>query len=537
MGKRALLFIFLVVICLGCSERFSHTVQQVPPPAQISTTIPDYSDSTIRIAAGAHYGRSRLHRFFYGEHYRKAWTTPVEVRVLDIGKEKGGLTPTQQGGSRQTLNLRLEDKKGREYVLRSVDKEPASVMPQWMQKSYIANIARDATSATHPYASLTVPAMADAIGIYSVEPELVYIPHDPRLGKYMDTFGGVMAMLERRPDGEQTDVARFGYAQDVKSTKSMLEHRLLSNNSKVDARFFLRSRLFDMLLGDWSRHEGNWRWAEFEGDSTTVYRAVPRDRDNIYYRLNDAIIPWLFMRTKLKEQFQTFRSEIHNVESLNKSGRNLDELLLAELTLQDWEEIADSIRSELTDQIIESSLRALPDTIYKLTARPIINRLESRRDDLRATARKYYKALAREVNIVGTDKQESFLVEVLPEERVRVQVYELSKKGDRQQLLYDRTFLESETKKLDLYGLDGDDVLHVNGNRKPKIKISLYGGAGDDSYAVHAQESRLGKSIYIEDSSYRNTYQLDKYTSTKANDKPAATIFDGTGWLLRYYLD
>ncbi|WP_299704027.1 hypothetical protein [uncultured Pontibacter sp.] len=183
-----LLLVFLATGCIG--NKFTHSLQQVPPPSKPATLTTDYSDSTITVAAGTHYGRSWLHTFFYGKHYRPAWTTPVEFRVLDLGIEKGGLKPTQQGGSRQTMNLRLEDADGKEYVLRSVDKDPATALPEKWQQSYAANIIRDATSATHPYAALVLPPMAKAIGIHHTEPELVYVPHDPRLGEYLENFGG-----------------------------------------------------------------------------------------------------------------------------------------------------------------------------------------------------------------------------------------------------------------------------------------------------------------------------------------------------------
>jgi hypothetical protein len=35
-----------------------------------------------------------------------------------------------------------------------------------------------------------------------------------------------------------------------------------------------------MLLGDWDRHEDQWRWSEFEKENGEHYfRPIPRDRD------------------------------------------------------------------------------------------------------------------------------------------------------------------------------------------------------------------------------------------------------------------
>ncbi|MCP2042143.1 hypothetical protein [Pontibacter sp. HSC-36F09] len=413
--------------CIG--NKYTHSLQQVPPPAQSAAAIPAYTDSTITVAVGEHYGRSGLHTFFYGKHYRPAWTTPVEFRVLDLSTEKGGLSPTQQGGSRQTKNLRLETADGKEYVLRSVDKDPATALPEKWQQSYAANIIRDATSATHPYAALVLPPMAEAIGIHHTKPELVYIPHDPRLGEYLEDFGGMVALMEIRPNDDLSGEPGMGNSENIKSTRAMLKDRFFENDSHVDARYYLRARLFDMLIGDWSRHEDNWRWAQYKHDDVKVYQAVPRDRDNVFYKLNDAIIPWLFMRTGLKKHFRTYSDNLSNLDDLNRSGRNLDETILASLSYQEWMEVADSVSSALTDEVVEQSFRQMPDNIYQLTATPIMAQLKSRRDKLNKSIQKYYKSLMREAIVVGTDKHERFEIEVLSADEVRVQVTRSTKRG------------------------------------------------------------------------------------------------------------
>lgn len=531
------LFCLLSLFSAGCiGNKYTHSLQQVPPPAQPATAIPAYTDSTVTVAVGAHYGRGGLHTFFYSKHYRPAWTTPVEFRVLDLGTEKGGLTPTQQGGSRQTRNLRLETADGKEYVLRSIDKDPATALPEKWQQSYAANIIRDATSATHPYAALVLPPMADAIGIHHTKPELVYIPHDPRLGEYLEDFGGMVALMEIRPNDDLSDEPGMGNSENIKSTRAMLKDRFFDNDSHVDARYYLRARLFDMLIGDWSRHEDNWRWAQYKHEGVKVYQAVPRDRDNVFYKLNDAIIPWLFMRTGLKKHFRTYSDNLSNLDDLNRSGRNLDETILASLTYQDWMEVADSVSSALTDKVIEQSFRQMPDNIYQLTASPIMTQLKSRRDKLGDSIRKYYKSLMREAIVVGTDKHERFEVEVLSANEVRVQVYKINKKGEERRQLFDRVFQASDTKEIHLYGLNGDDEFIVKGEIRPKIKVRVWGGAGEDSYTVKGPKS-MARRIWIEDTEYRNSYDLSQGTRQKTNQNPQANQFDAEGWLLRYYLD
>ena len=58
--------------------------------------------------------------------------------------------------------------------------------------------------------------------------------------------------------------------------------KLLKNHKhKVDQEYILRARLFDILIGDWDRHDDQWRWGEFKEDdkSQPNYR---REKQKIY---------------------------------------------------------------------------------------------------------------------------------------------------------------------------------------------------------------------------------------------------------------
>ena len=59
----------------------------------------------------------------------------------------------------------------------------------------------------------------------------------------------------------------------------------------VPARAYLRARLLDLLVGDWSRREDQWRWASFPqrrkirdadpNDPTRCHGIFPVDRRNV----------------------------------------------------------------------------------------------------------------------------------------------------------------------------------------------------------------------------------------------------------------
>src|SRR5215510_2579691 len=73
-------------------------------------------------ATAGHFKTGGSKNFWMGSNYRQEWNASIRVPVIDLSKEKGGLTPTKKGGGRQTKSLRLEDAEGRQYTIRSVQK-------------------------------------------------------------------------------------------------------------------------------------------------------------------------------------------------------------------------------------------------------------------------------------------------------------------------------------------------------------------------------------------------------------------------------
>ncbi len=78
---------------------------------------------TISKAASTQYQPvSGLKQYFMGQNYRREWSAPVNMKVLHFDTEKGGLKIVSLGGGTQTRSLRLADKSGKEWVLRTVKK-------------------------------------------------------------------------------------------------------------------------------------------------------------------------------------------------------------------------------------------------------------------------------------------------------------------------------------------------------------------------------------------------------------------------------
>lgn len=496
-------------------------------------------DSTVRTAAGPHYLRGPVHQFFWGKHYRREWATPVQAEVFNLRTAvPGGLRPLQAGGSFQTKNLRLVDSAGTEYVLRTVDKDATKALPASLQQGPIGRLMKDQTSVIQPYGAYIVPRLAQAAGVYHTNPRLVWLPDDAALGEFRGEFANALYLFEERPDGNQRNSPNFGRSSLVESSRKAFTALLTTPSYRVDARHYLRSRLFDMWLGDWSRREDQWRWASFPGAGGTVtYRAIPRDRDHAFFKFDDGVMTRII--SWFKSNYQSFKEDIRlsDVEGLNRAARPMDKSLLAYLTAADFQVIADSISLSLTDKVIEEAVGVWPAPIYALSGADFERKLRSRREQLPAVAAKFYELLAREVELPGTDEPERFLLEAVGAGEVRVSVL-LRRVSLPDSLLNQRTFRASETSSIKLFGLGGNDVFELKGLPDPAFEISIYDGAGQDLVLAENAPQSAGKTnVTFYDSGDGNNVQLPADTNIKVEAyQPQADEFDAAGWLLRHRL-
>jgi hypothetical protein len=495
-------------------------------PTVFARAIP--ADTTV--VAGKKYDKSFLHHIFFGKHYREVWAEPVTVPFLNLQTEAGGLKPLLKGGSYQTKNLRMVNPEGREYVLRSIDKDPSQSLSPEMQHSLIGRLVRDQTSVIHPYGAFIIPPLAKAAGIYHTNPKLLVVPDDPALGEFRAEFANMLVLLEERPEGDQRNTENFGNSEEVVSSRKMFGKLIADNKNRVDARAYLRARLFDMWIGDWSRREDQWRWASYElPGKGRKYVGIPRDRDHAFFKFDDGIITWL--ASKYSNNLQSFRKKIKNLDGLNKTAAPMDNSLLVFLTREDFKQIGDSLKMQLTDEVIENAVRSWPPNIYALTGKEFETKLKNRRNQLPKVAEKYYEILAKDVKIHGTDEEEIFRLTYKGKELL-VEMLRPAKKEKPEQLIASRTFKHSETKKLKIYGLGDEDLFEIRGEGKAIKRVRLYDGEDQDSVSFSATKIRRIKFM---DSGDGNVFPTTKLLKVIPYD-PKADEFSGDGWLLRHRL-
>ncbi|UII19402.1 hypothetical protein [Fulvivirga ligni] len=490
----------------------------------------DLASSEVVVALRPEYEKSSVHEIFFGGEYRDVWAQPVKIKTIDIFNE--GYTVRKVSGGRQSFNLQLYDQDSNQFVLRSIDKMPTKVFSPSLAHSFVGVALKDQVSSGHPYATLTLPILSDALGVYHTNPKVVLIKPHPDLHQYSENFPGMVATLEHRPDEDQSEFDHLGNSKNVVGSQNMLNELLRDNDSEVNTQHFLKSRLFDMLIGDWSRHESNWRWASYEKDKGELYKAIPRDRDHAYYYM-DGVFPKA-IRAIAKPHFRSFDEDLPNLKQLNHSGYKLDMLLLSGLDAEDWVSMSNTIKNELTDEIIDSAMKAMPPEIYAINGPTIAKKLKNRRDQLPKEIIDYYRYLMKEPTVYGTDKHEHFEIKVVNNGDVNVKIYKSKKDGELRDLLYDKTFKRNETKRLKLVGLAGNDSFHFLGDERTPINITVYGGADEDAYINELDEYK-GRLIVV-DTHDGSDFSVNKGIKVKETENPEVEYFDANGALIKYYI-
>tara|TARA_R110001599_G_scaffold337536_1_gene555927 strand:+ start:15763 stop:19446 length:3684 start_codon:yes stop_codon:yes gene_type:complete len=474
---------------------------------------------TVFAASELYHERSNFHINMFGQNYRNEWAAKVKVPFFDIGIEKGGLEILQRGGGHQTISLRLEAENGKQYVLRSMDKNPALTLPQEFRKTFIKSIVQDGISASHPYAPFILPPLADAAGIFHTNPKVVYIPNDPRFGIHRQDFANTLALFEERPNKENIKEPFFGSGDDVLSSPDLYEKLRKDNDNHVDQVFVARNRLFDFWIGDWDRHDDQWRWVEYDKkDDEKLYKPIPRDRDVAFFA-GEGLFKKVASSKWAQPALRGFHDDIDYLPSMGSYRiRYFDRIFMTEVSMESWIAQARELKAALTDEIIESSIRQWPDEIYDLHGEEIIRKLKNRRDNLEKYAKDYYLLISKEVDVLASDKQELFKVERLDDEHTKVTVQKISKKGNLQ-TIYERTFKTSETDEIRLFGFDGNDRYEITGEVNKGIKVRIIAGDDDDVIVDNSKVRGLGKKTIVYDTESGTDLQVSSETRNLTTDK------------------
>lgn len=426
---------------------------------------------------------SGVHKIISGKNYRKEWAMPVHLKVFRVNQTMGGFKIKKIGGGRQTKSLKMEDSSGRKWNLRTVDKDPAGAVPEAFKGTIAQKVVQDMISAQSPYGPLVVPALARAVDVVHNNPVYYFVPDDPALGKYRQVFANKVCLLE--PDNPLADIT------GTKSDFDVIDKMIEDSKEHVDQEAVLRARLFDMVIGDWDRHFGQWDFGTRDTGVGKLYFPMPKDRDQVFFN-SDGILAKIVSLSAMP-YLQGFKKKYPNINWLNWEERDFDRIFMNNLDKPTWQRIISNFQKNLTDSVIDTALKRFPPKIYPLSAKTIAAKLKRRRDLLSTKGMDYYKFLSKEVNVVSSNKNEFFRILAAPNKGVEVKVFKRKDENDSSTMMYDRIFEPKATKYINLYGLNGEDIFYVDSNVNSPIKLRIIGGEGKDTFNI---KGKIKNKIY-----------------------------------------
>lgn len=507
---------------------FQKQVQQPLPKVAEDPpeSFPPVQDSITVEVSKSDFQHGQFWNWFWGRHYRAEYNTTLKLPALRLSEYQGGVRPVKRGGGYQTNSLRLEGKDGRQYAMRSIDKDASRTLGYPFNESFVTAVLEDNFSAAHPFASIATAALAKEAGIYYTQPGMFYLPRQPELGIYNEDYAGAVYTVEERPDDEVwNDYEQFGAPKRIRSTLDVRERIQEDHDEQIDYAFVVRNRLFDVLIGDWDRHDDQWRWSEIDSGKVDYYRPIPRDRDQAFSKYDGLILELAKGTSPDIKKLKSYRGDEKRLEWLVYNGRHFDRTFLSGADWATWEAEARKLQENLTDEVIEAAFQEnWPDLIYSHSGPEIIKKLKSRRDKLMEIGRNYYELMAKEVDVVGTFKRDLFLIERMEDGRTRVRAYDTNSKSEKELKFYDRTFLAEETKEIVIYGLTDKDVFQVKGNcTRNCIKIRMIGGVGQD---ILEDESNGKGLVYYDAKGEGNLLQTGSKARIVRRDDPAFNTYD-----------
>jgi hypothetical protein len=431
------------------------------------------SDTRV-VTVGPEFAGGGAKRKFLGQGYRDLWTTPVRLEVLDLRTEGGGLTPVRQVGQAQSLGLALRGADGRSYTFRSLHKEPERMLPEALRAGVPGYIVRDMTSATHPAATVVFCALADAVGVPHTWPRLVVMPDDPALGGFRQTFANQVGTIEEYPTAAAPGAPGFMGATEIVSSTQIWKRWMEGRATRLDSRAYLRSRAIELLVDNYDRHRGQWRWMKVP--DRDAWQPLPEDADFAFVHRDGLAMGGIRRQVP---QFLVFSEEYPGrLDGALGHGAEMDRWLFSSLTAEDFAEVGRDVQSGLTDHVLEQALRRMPPEWYAVDGARTLSALRARRDGLVAYLARVYRYHARNVDVHATDLAERVTVARAADDSVEVSV---ALAADSAKPYYRRRLVDSETEEVRIFLHGGDDRVERSGAVGGPIKVRVVAGGGQDA--------------------------------------------------------
>lgn len=504
----------------------------------LDSILPVKLGSTVKKAV--YHGQAKqpgpLYSYLWGKHYRSLYYKPVSVKTVSLASIFGGLTIKSQVP--KLHGLILESKNNDMFFLRPIGGSTIFMESDFFRKTYrhndfkntyIGDFIGDAYTIINPYTFIVADMMASTLALPSHVPHLVYISES----QTHDTIADGSNLLNKLVS--VTKMPRIDEQNSLTTVGKLLNLLHTDDTHQINKPLYIRTRLFDMLIGDWNKIPEAWYWVANQTDSITVYDPVVIDRSHSFTKADGKFFKTLIQVLGL-DFINDYNGGIKNTKKFNQLGFALDIALTQSCNEEEWLEEAAYIQEKLNDKTIEQAFRLLPAEIQDDETARIKADLRERLKNLKKIAARYYKELQKTPVITGTNKADKIVINEDQYHNLNISRYNTK----TNQLEFKHKYQSKETKEIWLYSLDGDDNIEVNKQYNP-IPLLLIGGKGQNKYTIEhghktsiyeykSQKERLDtlsnvKTIFTNNGQNTLDYNYENLKHTKLSITPIG-IYD-----------
>lgn len=524
-SRRIIKHIFLYVIILIatgnlCSQEIKNDSIPIRLGANIKKSIYNRGDGTD--ITNRNYSKA------WGKHYKDVYYKLVNVKSVPIDLLFQDFSVKQEIPQLHSVVLSKNDTK-KLYLVRPLGGSSCFLESSFFKSvyhkadfedTYLGDFISDAYTIVHPYAFIASDHLSKTVGLISADPGLFFISATPDTSKYKSEITDKMVNISELPF--------CGNEKFISNVDSLL-HKLQSDNTyKLDQHKYIRTRLFDMLIGDWNKIPDSWYWIEQERNDSTIIEPLVIDRNHAFTKVDGFLFKGLLHMLGLNF-IRDYNSKNIDIKKINSLGYALDVALTQKSDLSVWLEEAKFLKDHLTDKRIDEAFSLLPPEIRDSDTESIINNLKKRRNLLEDAAKKYYAYLQKIPSITGTNSNDKFLIKSDADGNTQISAY-----GQSGEQLFSKTFSPKQTKEIWLYGLEGDDTFNVD-RTTAKIPILLIGGKGNNDYKLSNSkriiiyeskslkeklDSLHARKVYPNDEDNSLAYDYQKLRNTKVSVTP-----------------
>lgn len=463
---------------------------------------------------GVYDRHGRVYDWMWGEHYRALYYMRVGAPRVDLSEWLDGMHVVQ---SMPDLHgLLLSDSARRYYLLKMLGSTSSFVESSFFRQiynrrayrnTYLGNFIREASTIENPFGFLISDNLARKIGLNTGNIRLVELVANSTDSILSDlSVDHRLASIYRLPD---LDSVRIETNSDV------LLQSIHQGKSGLDVSLYLRTRLFDMLIGDWNKIPENWGWELVAADTLGLYKPMVLDRSHAFTKVDGVFFKRLLAMLGLGF-ITNYDAKAPNVRKVNELGYALDMALTANCDERDWVEQARYIERVLTDSVLNEVYELLPVELRNNVFKSIVNDIRARRQTLRSTASDYYHLLQKTPILVAYNS----VVDVENGEGTNLHVRLLDKLSH--DTIVDKVFDGGSTHSVWLYLMGDSNRVRVD-KRSKKISLSLI--SPGHAHNVYSVDAAANTRLYATRSESQRVDSLRMLKTVQTND-PALLRYD-----------